>query len=542
MDPTEAHIHSNLAADAFRAIITKDIEFFDNDDNNAGDLTEFLASTVTRAEALFGDSLNSLVKVVAEVTASLVCVYIWGQWQLSLISMVMIPIISLSAMSRTKSSGTQRNSRAVNEVAHGKAKSDSEKFAKDDFKSAGTILGEVVLSVRTVISFNSQEHFLAKYTQHVLVMAQKARADLLCSALSVGLLEGTTPPLVGFMMWYGTYVSGSVHGRQSSTDGSCTGGWTPAGELIEGIMVPMMVTFWSSAAIGAVLGNMTGVGEAAEAAKLLFERLDETPKRYALSHEGRVPSDVMGVIDLRDVVFTYPAALERPVCRGCTLHIDAGQVCALVGPSGSGKSTVVALLERFYDPQGGAVLLDGVDIRTLNLRWLRSQLGLVGQEPVLFMGTVAENIAYGKPGVTAEQIEAAARMANAHTFITESLGLGYETQVGLGGGKLSGGQKQRVAIARALVRKPAVLLLDEATSALDNESERVVQAALDEVMTREKRTTVVIAHRLSTIRNADSIAVVYEGQILEQGTHDQLLSNRNLYANLVMADSGGAAD
>ena len=150
-----------------------------------------------------------------------------------------------------------------------------------------------------------------------------------------------------------------------------------------------------------------------------------------------MPEGITGVIDLRDVVFTYPTAVERPVCRGCTLHVSAGEVCALVGPSGSGKSTVVALLERFYDPQQGAVLLDGVDIRMLNLRWLRSQLGLVGQEPVLFMGTVAENIAYGKPGVSAEEIESAAKMANAHTFITESLGLGYATQVGLGGGKVS---------------------------------------------------------------------------------------------------------
>ena len=367
----------------------------------------------------------------------MVCVYVWGQWQLALISMVMIPIISLSAMSRTKSSGQQRNSKALNEVTQGKDKSDSERVSKEDFKSAGTILGEVVLSVRTVISFNSQEHFLAKYSQYVLVMAERARAEILSSALGVGVLEGATPPLVGFMMWYGTFVSGSIGDRQGSADESCTGGWTSASEIIEGIMVPMMVSFWAAASIGAVLGNMAGVGEATEAAKLLFQRLDEAPERDPLARDGRIPSDVTGVIDLRDVVFTYPTAVERPVCRGCTLHVSAGEVCALVGPSGSGKSTVVALLERFYDPQQGAVLLDGVDIRMLNLRWLRSQLGLVGQEPVLFMGTVAENIAYGKPGVSAEEIESAAKMANAHTFITESLGLGYATQVGLGGGKVS---------------------------------------------------------------------------------------------------------
>jgi len=207
------------------------------------------------------------------------------------------------------------------------------------------------------------------------------------------------------------------------------------------------------------------------------------------------------------------------------------------GASGSGKSTAIALIERFYDPQSGSVLLDGVDIKTLNVRWLRSQLGLVAQEPVLFMGTVAENIAYGKEGATKEEIEEAAKMANAHTFITESLGDGYNTDVGMRGGKLSGGQKQRVAIARAIVRKPSVLLLDEATSALDNESERIVQAALDEIMAKQKRTTVMIAHRLSTIRNADSIAVIHEGAVVERGTHEELLANpEGMYFKLVLSN------
>jgi len=181
------------------------------------------------------------------------------------------------------------------------------------------------------------------------------------------------------------------------------------------------------------------------------------------------------------------------------------------------------------------VMLDGIDIKTLNVQWLRSQLGLVAQEPVLFMGSIAENIGYGKEGATPEEIEEAAKMANAHTFITQTLGDGYATDVGIRGSKLSGGQKQRVAIARAIVRKPAVLLLDEATSALDNESERIVQAALDEIMAKQKRTTLVIAHRLSTIRNADQIAVVNEGHIVEKGSHEELLSNVDgLYFKLVI--------
>ncbi|EOD40092.1 putative ABC transporter, partial [Emiliania huxleyi CCMP1516] len=198
---------------------------------------------------------------------------------------------------------------------------------------------------------------------------------------------------------------------------------------------------------------------------------------------------------------------------GYSLEIAAGQVVALCGPSGSGKSTIIGLLQRFYDPQAGTLMLDGVDIRTLNLRWLRQQIGVVGQEPVLFEGTVAENIGYGREGATEGEIEEAAQQANAHGFIINDLGDGYATQVGLRGGRLSGGQKQRVAIARALVRKPAIMLLDEATSALDNESEKI--AALDEIMSKMKRTTITIAHRLSTIRSADKIAVISGGQVVE---------------------------
>ena len=191
-----------------------------------------------------------------------------------------------------------------------------------------------------------------------------------------------------------------------------------------------------------------------------------------------------------------------------------------------------------YDPSAGTITLDGVDIRTLNLRWLRSQLGLVGQEPVLFEGTVAENIGYGKEGATRADVEEAARSANAHEFIMKSLPDGYETSVGHAGGTLSGGQKQRVAIARAIVRKPAILLLDEATSALDTTSERIVQAAIDEIMHQQKRTTLTIAHRLSTIRNSDKIAVIDGGRVVEQGTWDELLEVRGTFAGLVSAQQG----
>jgi ABC-type multidrug transport system fused ATPase/permease subunit len=246
---------------------------------------------------------------------------------------------------------------------------------------------------------------------------------------------------------------------------------------------------------------------------------------------GESPASASGALAFESVVFAYPSRSGAPVYRDFSLHIPAGQLAALVGPSGSGKSTAVLLLERFYDPQSGGVTLDGADLRTLNVRWLREQMGLVSQEPVLFQGTVGENIAHGKAGATRAEIEDAAKAANAHGFVSE-FSDGYETLVGEKGAQISGGQKQRIAIARAIIKRPAVLLLDEATSALDNESEKVVQAALDELVAASKRTTIVIAHRLSTVRGADTIAVVSKGAVAEQGTHTQLLAAGGLYAEL----------
>lgn len=237
-----------------------------------------------------------------------------------------------------------------------------------------------------------------------------------------------------------------------------------------------------------------------------------------------------GEMALHDVTFAYPSRADSPALNGCNLTLKPGQVTAVVGPSGGGKTTVTRLLARFFEPDAGTVTLDGADVRTLQARWLRGVVGVVSQEPVLLPGTVADNIAYGRPDATPAQIEAAARESNAHEFI-ERLSDGYQTQLRGDGGGLSVGQRQRIAIARALLKDPKVLLLDEPTSALDAESEAAVQQALDRLV--RGRTVLLIAHRLSTVVKADAIVVLVGGKVVERGTHDELMAANGEYAHLV---------
>ncbi|RCN31295.1 ABC transporter, ATP-binding protein, partial [Ancylostoma caninum] len=264
-------------------------------------------------------------------------------------------------------------------------------------------------------------------------------------------------------------------------------------------------------------------------AALLFQMLREKPKIDSLSPLGKTIT-LQGSIRFSRLFFSYPVSRRNMVLMGINLKVPAGKTVAFVGPSGCGKSTSIQLIERFYDPVVGKVLFDEEDARELNLKHLRSQISLVGQEPILFNYSIRENIAYGIENPTEEQIEEAARLANAHNFITK-LPSGYNTIVGERGGMLSGGQKQRIAIARAVIRNPKILLLDEATSALDTESEKIVQEALERA--RKGRTCIVIAHRLASIQNADLIVVLKDGNVEEQGTHQQLLMRDGLYAGLV---------
>jgi subfamily B ATP-binding cassette protein MsbA len=270
------------------------------------------------------------------------------------------------------------------------------------------------------------------------------------------------------------------------------------------------------------------IQQAIAAAERIFEVLDRHTE--VVESAGAVAlAPFRRMIEFRDVAFAYDDVQARAILRGVTFTVQAGQVVALVGRSGAGKTTLVNLIPRFYDVTGGAILVDGVDIRDVTLASLRAQIGIVTQETILFDDTVAANIAYGRPSATREEIEQAARAAHAHEFIT-ALARGYDSTIGERGQRLSGGQRQRLAIARALLKDSPLLVLDEATSSLDTESEMLVQGALANLM--KNRTSFVIAHRLSTIRRADAIIVMDRGRVVEVGRHDELLARGSLYARL----------
>jgi len=505
------HLTRTLRARSMRSLLRQEIAFFDDDANSAGELTSFLGANVALVQSLLGERLNTFVKAVMLLAVGIGLMFAVGFWEVTL--MILFAALPLLVMIY-----------ATLFVVLGLAKGAKAKGKREAVDGAGAMIGEVVTGIRTVASFNAEHRFFREYCARVDAQAALDRRSAVKNAFAAGAAFGMMMFLLaGVFKWSSQVGLWRLHGLtladvlRVDSDGCVHINF----DLFQGMFIPIMVMFGIAPPLSATFANATDATASGNAARRLFTALDRASLLDPTSAGGESGQVVRGAVEVVDVHFAYPAAPAVKVCCGYSLSIGAGQTVALCGPSGSGKSTLVALLERFYDPQGGAITLDGVDIRTLNLRWLRSQLGLVGQEPVLFEGTVGENIAYGKEGASEEEVREAAGLANAHDFVVRLAG-GYETQVGLGGGKLSGGQKQRIAIARAIVRRPAVLLLDEATSALDAESEAAVQEALERAM--QGRTTLVIAHRLSTVRHADCIVLMHGGAAVEAGTHDELIA------------------
>ncbi|KAA8534925.1 hypothetical protein F0562_029859 [Nyssa sinensis] len=375
----------------------------------------------------------------------------------------------------------------------------------EEYGKANTIIEQALSSIKTVYSFTAEKSIIEKYS---VILDQTTKLGLkqgIAKGLAVG-STGLSFAIWAFLAWYGSHLimnKGETGGR---------------------IYAAGISFIMSGLSLGIALPELKYFTDASVAATRIFDRIDRIPEIDGEDTKGIVLDKIRGEVEFEHVSFTYPSRPDSIVLKDFNLKVQAGETVALVGASGSGKSTAIALVQRFYDSDNGIVRIDGVDIRTLQLKWLRRQMGVVSQEHALFGTSIKDNIMFGKLDATMDEVMAAAMAANAHNFISQ-LPEGYETKVGERGSLLSGGQKQRIAIARAIIKNPVILLLDEATSALDSESEKLVQNALDQASMG--RTTLVVAHKLSTVRNADLIAVVSGGCIIELGSHNDLINRKD---------------
>jgi ATP-binding cassette subfamily B (MDR/TAP) protein 1 len=485
----------------FRALCRQSMGFFDDPKHESGALSYSLATYASQVMPLAGDLQGRILQAIVTFLAAILISFLMGSWLLSFLMSIVFPIMIFANIVRSHQMKGLNNS----------------KEAESSGSKAGAIASEAVAQVKTIACFGLERKIAHRYYYHLQLPVHQAWKEAHIHGAALGFSSFATFGVYAIVFWFG----GSLVRKGEVT----------FEELIRSLMAIML----SATGIGQVTSSLGDIENAKRAASRIFHLHDSITPINPFTEEGLLPDHVDGVLDFQNITFSYPTRPNVPILRNFSLRIEAGETVALCGPSGGGKSTLFALLERFYDPIQGEIFMDEVSISSLNINWLRGQIGLIGQEPVLFAGSILENIGFGKENghYSPEEIEQAAQIANAHDFIS-AFPDGYHTEIGSNGGiQLSGGQKQRIAIARAILKDPKILLLDEATSALDTESERLVQNALDKMLSLKKRTTLFIAHRLSTIRKADRICILSGGTVAEQGTHQQLLDKDGIYASLV---------
>eukprot|EP01121_Diplochlamys_sp_Union-15-3_P010463 TRINITY_DN2937_c0_g3_i1.p1 TRINITY_DN2937_c0_g3~~TRINITY_DN2937_c0_g3_i1.p1 ORF type:complete len:600 (-),score=121.72 TRINITY_DN2937_c0_g3_i1:15-1814(-) len=487
-------IAEGLRARYFDALTTQEVGYFDT--HKVGILLSYYSNNVTAVKEGFGTKAGMLAFFVAQFIVGMI-VALALSWQLTLVTIAAaVTLVGVGIF----------NSRGI--TAFTKRILGKQALSTD---IANTTIG----GIRTVFAFTLENTMKQRFSDSIKETDRITRLRSIIQGIANGLTHVCTFGVVALSIWYGTELV--KQGKIGPGD----------------LLAVFFAVFMGAMGLGNGLGIVPDITKAKLAAANLFDVIDRTP---LIDNKDGAEPDIKGNIRLKNVTLAYPSRPDINVLKKFNLKIKAGKTTALVGQSGSGKSTIIQLLERFYDPAEGQVLIDGIDIKNIKLSYLRSQIGLVSQEPILFRGTIAENIRHGKPNATDEEVIEAAKGANAHSFIM-NLADQYNTQVGERGGQLSGGQKQRIAIARAMLKNPKILLLDEATSALDAESEKLVQDALNRLS--KGRTTIIVAHRLSTIQHADTICVLQRGVLVEKGTHDSLLSKQGFYSALVALQMGG---